>query len=406
MGTFFKEKRSYYYVISVGTLIISNPRPEYYLCFLIFFLLFVLYSLHDFRNLKNNQSSYIYKSIARMIVIALLIYSLGFTLFSDRSMDAFSQHFALNYVSWSGDRTVNPWTENHKIVKSVFGDSKTIFQAARSNPAFLLRHFKENTKKYIHSFFGLSSFVKHFNFILPAFGNYFSTLEGGLILCIIFAYMIKNKSQILLSIKNKNRESLNNVLVLFVVFLFQSLVTMLIVYPTERYFLLCGVMLMALISLILNTKDRITDIRKACIVGILFLALTPAPYAHGYYMSHICHANSLLQSNKKSVAFIKSLNIDKKDILTGSAYDRFLGDDYKTVFFFPKKKDMLLGDFIVNNEINMVIYDKSFRLAYRKLAYTEELKSFFKNPQTLNFVPFKVPDTNVVIFIKKTLIPS
>lgn len=61
----------------------------------------------------------------------------------ERSFLAFSQHFSINWVDWTGS-TLSPWTSWRTIVAQSFGHVDSIAEAARSAPKTFARHIATN----------------------------------------------------------------------------------------------------------------------------------------------------------------------------------------------------------------------------------------------------------------------
>ncbi len=81
-----------YCVLSLGLLLITFVRPEYFLSFILVLLWWII---------KSDRK----KSFRQTFTIVLVASLLSFTIFGNplrgsRSADAFRQHFAINYIMW------------------------------------------------------------------------------------------------------------------------------------------------------------------------------------------------------------------------------------------------------------------------------------------------------------------
>ena len=144
---------------SIGALLASYVRPEYFLTYFLSSLLVIFACIREYKKLDRH---YLGSFVAYGLLSGLLLAVLGLPLSGNRSMLAFGQHFSLNWVSWS-DSSLNPWTNWQEIVSQNFGSAHSILEAFVENPSAFLRHIYFNLLGLVSMFF-LAGFSNHLSY--------------------------------------------------------------------------------------------------------------------------------------------------------------------------------------------------------------------------------------------------
>ncbi len=130
-------------VLTLISLLASYIRPEFFISFILLALL-VLSQFH--------QVTQLVKLGFFMIPCLLIIIKFGIPPASgNRSLVAFGQHYAQNWVDWHKN-TLNPWTNWESIFQNDFGDAQSLWSALYNNPLAFLRHIISNLVNFLNKF--------------------------------------------------------------------------------------------------------------------------------------------------------------------------------------------------------------------------------------------------------------
>ena len=143
LSSIFQNRTLQTSALVVSVLFLSYVRPEYFLAFIGLCVVLVLVNVRAARFTRSLKSTI--PSLLAMLSCVVIILWFGVpTASGNRSMVAFGQSYACNWVRWHNDER-NPWTNYTTVVKSDFGDADSFFEALATNPWAVVHHIVHNT---------------------------------------------------------------------------------------------------------------------------------------------------------------------------------------------------------------------------------------------------------------------
>jgi hypothetical protein len=373
---------------SIGALLVSYVRPEYFLAYLLSLLLFILAVVLEYRKQKRLHLT----GLTMYALISILLLGLlGLPLSGSKSIVAFGQHFSLNWVSWTGS-DINPWTNWQKIVSQNFGPADSIWGAFANNPFVFLKHITYNIWGIIRNSSALvipTIFPKNILFM----GIVALSLIG---LCLAYIYNIRNNFPII----RKNFIEHRIILVFIGLFLVPGLVSVVVIYPRRHYLLLIGlltVVSMAIIGKKASEQQAIKILNKfqakLLLIGALMIALIP------YFLGQF----NASRPNFHTLRFIQSLRIEEPVNLLEAegGYHIYLGDNFHRVAEYDKNTDF--NRFLQLRNINMIVVSDQLLKDTRFRDDTDWLDFLAAYP-TFGYVEMDVPHTDRKLFIRAELL--
>lgn len=363
---------------SMGALLVSYVRPEYFLAYVLSTLLFVFLFIRDYKILEKQ---YLLGLMAYGLFSTLVFGALGLPIIGNRSMVAFGQHFSLNWVSWNGS-DINPWTNWAEIVSLNFGSVNSIPEALTKNPSAFLKHITYN----------LLNFVKFTpKLFFSANLNKISAIVVALLsIGLLTAYLSNTHYKrlvILISSVRKNLQEYKSLLIFVGLFLLPPFVSIAIIYPRDHY-LLIFTYIIVIVTVILLTKNDFKqgqiNLKKLFLLCVLIIIITP----------HFSKSEQSVQkSNLSTIQFIQSLEIDEPVNLLEAqgGYNYYLGSNYHRVAEYDKNTNY--DHFGADRNINMIVVSKEL-LNDTRFKNDPEWQSFLANYRQFGYLQIEIPNTN------------
>jgi hypothetical protein len=381
------------FVTGIITLIISYIRPEYYIAFLLSFLsIVILFGIKIIKKEKllTNDS---YKLLILLITASSFYLLFGGTPLSNRSFDAFVQHYVRNYCEKYNILHPFTLTEEFKLFREVFNTkSQSLFAAAFDEPAKFFWHCSTNIKK---SIIKLPSIIYDIIFegifsAMPSIINFLKFLIA------LFAIFGINWKKTLLKLKFSR--PFHVFLSIFLLF-FPVFVGLIIVYPRDHYLVVVLVLVFIAMSEIID-KIVLRDL------GIINLNTIKNYLFQAFFF--FCFIFSLLMhqelKTKFNVMYQMGRDISKKTNLT-------LIDDYFAKIYFGNRIKYINPSeydgkttfivFINKHHINFIHVNSGHGL--RMLLMDKNFEDFQTNFQKYDFIKINLGETNDNFFIKKQL---
>lgn len=426
----FLPRSTHYTLLTIVLLVVSFVRPEYAPAFVIAVLAGIGMVL-----VRTRQQGwpYLKAALPKGILVAALTVTLvalmGDPLAGTRNLDAFSQHFSMNYVSWTGS-SASPWVNNAAIMREVFGKVETISQVARNNPGAFGRHVFTNAVHYPGSLLEMV-FKLHLSGQLRSevAVNAVNLALGGLALLTVVASVVLNvqyrRKRISLE-ENKtkppllpalhqpaNKEHVRFVGLLFLFVSMSAVASSLLIYPRYHYLQIQALLLLILGALFISNTAGLYQAagpapRKTAVllstVGIVLLLITPS-LAFGWMLG----APKQTRTDVKNTIFmLRDMDIKTPvNFVTfgGSptfSYDIYLGENYHKIPSTAKAESF--DEFLKRLPINMVVWPEQL-LFDARFQDDDQFKAFIEDPQSLGFLAFVVPESNGQrsVFVKSNL---
>jgi hypothetical protein len=292
-----------------------------------------------------------------------------------RTRWAFQQHFSLNWVEWTQDKTLNPWTECDKISKKNFGEIDSIQQAALNNPSIFMKHIVTNILNYPST---LAYSLAHTS--INKTGPRYSLIEISffILLLVIYAFsLILHQQRARMDTKSKRAVAL------LCVFFIPSVISTILIYPRPHYVTLhivVAILLLSLVFLRIQSAPWKSKLSTALLSGVLVLVITPSPYMDT--------TEKVIKKSphkvQKAVKCIQDLGIKKEVNLLGAhgGLHVYIGSNYSRVRRDEKKAPFF--QFLTKNKINMIFLIKSL-VSDSRFSSDPEWKMFITDPKKYGF---------------------
>jgi hypothetical protein len=346
-------------------------------------------------------------------VVGLLYWWGGAPLFNDKSIESFSEHFTLNYVSWTGFAG-DPHTADYAtIVRNVFGDIRSIPQAFFANPAVFLHHALTNVMHMPTTLAQL--FLGHYNILLPRF-TIFTMAEAG-VLGLALASILSLRRNSVTPIPMPRPASGGGLIgsarawlsafthaypdaIPMACFLIPFPIMMTVLYPRYHYALGMGLIPIAFGLVVLGSRLRkaTLDWRMLLALPVLLLAIVPSlGSASPSFTAHPGQTVVEPRPNLETVQFLRQLHPKSLVRMCQAGWmDPYLSDKFEAVQ--QEQKRTGLARFMADEHISILVADKRLRSDPR-FADDPEWAPFQKAPESLGFAAHKLP-SGTVVYVK------
>jgi hypothetical protein len=363
---------------ALGALAAAFIRPEFFLSYLILLAAYLM----SFIWRRSDLREWI-KAGVILFSSAVLFLIFGFPVSGGRTYHAFGQHFAVNWVKWTGDPR-SPWTNWASIIQTQFSDTDNIWGIIRSEPNLFIKHLFENTATLITQTYSLlfpDGFTR----------DKFSVL---LLLTAFVAASFLHRQTI-----KENLKKHRYLLLAAGIFLLPSLISTIVIYPRNHYILLLVTQLICLLTILLTSGKiwcKKLNFRQIILVGLILIGITPYYFTPG--------RSDLPQRELTTIRFIQSLDIEQPVYLLeaqgGITY--YLDPNYHRVSAFEKDSNFL--PFLKDNDINMILITDSLRQDSRFIE-DEEWNNFLESHGEYGFASLNIPAVDRTLLIEDRLSP-
>lgn len=413
-------------ILLLGALTSSYIRPELFLSFLLLcalslgVMLLRIQPLLRQKQSRGEQKGPVDEHQHRWTTISILLFTLltsgilisymGIPMGSgNRSLVAFGQHFALNWVEWTGS-PLSPWLDWEEIIERSFGDVHTIGEALVSNPTLFFRHVGQNLILTPLKLVGLS-FI-HAPILLPHGGGY---VEGYLLLAgiglLIFIYRARVIQNIQLNLSSDRDNRL--FLMAMICVILPGVISAIVISPRSHYLSISSILLPTLAATLLFANQKIcaplslskgrsipvgqvTLTTKSLLVLLLIgIAITPSDPAWS--------RDTLATPNLHVIKFIQTLDItaSAKILEAEGGYHIYLGDNFERVGEEQKTSDF--HSFRRQYGINMLVLTDNLRQDAR-FVNDQEWQSFLENHEKWGYISIAIPNTDRELIVAEELL--
>lgn len=365
-------------IAALGALLASYARPELFLAWILLALMAVGCFIYDFG--KDFRSRDLVPFAVFILINAAFLFFVGIPVAGGRSGVAFTEHFAVNWVGWTGS-SLNPWLNAKKIYAASFGDAVGVPAAMWTNPALFFRHVASNVKTlpfYIGYLFSL-----HTRPLITG------PLGLGILSCLLVVFGLGKSLHVRRNVRNNRR-----LLLYAMVYLLVLLVSVTVIYPRLHYLVLaCALLIVVMASIFLVQENEGNEWSAGRIVlaGLVVVAVVPLQESFA------------MRENVETVRTIRSLGINDEVRLfhEGGVLQIYLGDNYRgyPVSWMAGSFDR----FLLDRGINMVIVTDALR-SNPKLTEDDGWLRFLDRYEKKGFVRVDVRDARRMILVRKELI--
>jgi hypothetical protein len=402
-------------MLALGCLFAAYVRPELFFAFVLCFAISLALFLFRERTFLHAVALAALAGAAAATVMYV-----GYPLGGQRSIIAFSQHFSLNWQSWTHNTSLSPWDDANQIVEMNFGPVTSIGQAILSNPQAFAHHVFTNALNLPKAL--LSTFTIHEGFLSAL---HLKPVVGYIVLAsgIVGVLVVRRKS-IFAHLRVAIREQKRFLLFVCAVGLVIVL-SCLIIYPRAHYILLLGTLLLAVLAILI---DPLKDIElkpshsmiAALCTALAIVAVTPSA-------ADSLGNPPLARPTVEAVEFIRALDITGETYLLSSdfGYTTYLAGrwgmpcsiqgcgSWEAVMSYEKSawdpndpgKSVSFNSFRRKENINMVLVTDDL-LNDTRFRDDAEWKAFLGSPESVGFVKLLLPDGKRALYVDKSILPS
>ena len=380
-------------IASIGALLSAYVRPELFLVFILFCLIYIGKLACTF----NRQKSSVFTLLVVFILASgVLMLTLGIPLGDNRSLMAFGQHFSLNWVHWTNEHQLSPWTNWEEIILLNFGNINSVTEAILNNPRMVLDHVIANiinTTQSLKMVFGL--FFYHANILLPKKLN---NIEAYLLFGVIVFYIYKTRYRWFSQLRDRINEN-QNLLIILGCYLLVSFIPIIIIFPRLHYFILPGVIILIILAILVlgieSKKRNFIGYKKIILLSLVVIFLTP--YASDYWTS------TENQPNLGTIFFIDELQINEEvNMLEAEGgFYIYLGDNFHRVPEYDKVSNF--NNFIIERKINMIVLTEGL-IKDTRFKDDEEWIDFLNNYEKLGYIKLNILGTDRELFVDEQLL--
>jgi hypothetical protein len=361
----------------------SYIRPEFFLAATILAVILVYLTLREFKSRQTHKGTIL--TLAALLPCSMIVIYFGNpTTGGDRSMIAFGQHYAYNWVKWHGDTLYNPWTNWESILKSDFGNAQTPFEALLNNPLAVLRHIIQNLLSLPDEISALFKFRYSSGYAAKF------AFTSGVVILALAGVMHINRQNITRARNHlfRNWRKLGFCAGLFLIILLPVVISLVVIGPQRHYIYIFGALLLFAITTLLfcDTEQSAGQsgyppVALLCIT----LLLTVSPVSR--------LVKNQEQENLHTINFLRSLDLDKpvRILESDGGYSIYLGSHYKRIG--PYNKETPFPEFLAKSSANMIVMSEALSqdINFRN---NPEWLAFSKNPAQFGFTELHIPDTN------------
>ena len=408
-------------------LLCAYIRPEFYVAFILLGIASLLLLLHGARRKSISAGEAGFAGLLVVLVVTLQS-TLGNPMGGGRSIIAFGQHFANNYVLWT-NRNLDPWNDWELILAENFGQSTdSISKALFANPPLFFKHVWYNImhfgKLWASKFSGIvypgSLFFRSNN---PPLTLWFKILALGGLLSGLIGFVVRayagrengSRARALLTATQKairatagrftrNLSERRWDLVLLGLLLLPTLASCFLIYPREHYQVMQLPLVFVLLSLLLARSGpgpvAATTPWKVYYAILLLTLVALVPRAGVL----IKNQGKLDDTHLNVIRAIRELNIRRKVNLLEAegGYYIYLGENYRWVVLYTK--DTGFNAFMKRENVNMVYVSPGMLQNYR-YRDDAEWQAFLNNYQRHGFRKVPIPRSPYYLLVADALLP-
>ncbi len=375
-------------ILATAGLMSAYVRPEFFIAFcLLAVLLGVLLAR---RGLKNISVPEIAKAFWIVGIWGVLVSVFSWPIGGgNRSMIAFGQHFASNYVDWTNDPR-NPITMWGEITTENFGLISSPLQAIFANPMAVTRHVWMNIIKFPHAIFnvfGGTNSTSHLGMVIIWLALLGLAVITGLLRYQKSAQWIKGAS-----ISKWVQEGRTAFLLL--PFLLPTVISIVGIYPRVHYIIILGIVSLIVLCSFLSARPLHLDVsaiqsQESVLRGVFFICSLSVLLMKPLFTS----TEISTRPNLLTIEFVKTLHLKKQvNMLEAEGgYSIYLGHNFRRVAEYDKNESFKA--FMQSFNVNLIVLSPGIEQDQRFIK-DPEWQDFIKHPVAEGFVELSIPGTD------------
>jgi hypothetical protein len=374
---------------SMGALLVSYVRPEFFLTYVLSTVLFAFMFILDYKKLEKQ---YLLGVMAYGLFSALVLGALGLPVGGARSMIAFGQHFSVNWVYWNRSN-LNAWSDWGEIISLNFESARSIPEALGQNPSAFLKHVSYNLLNFVRFTPKLFLPVN----LSAMWAIVFAVLSSGLLIAHLSKAHYKSLLMPFSSVCG-NLRKYQQLLIFVGLFLLPACASIIIIYPREHYVLVFVVLIVMTVAILLTNPDARqgeVNLKKVFLLCALLVFMTP----------DFGQSEKPVQKNLSTLQLIQSLEIDEpvNMLEAQGGYHYYLGSNFHRVR--ESEKNVSFDQFRVDRNINMIVVSDGLRNDSRFKA-DPEWQSFLVNHRQFGYLQVDIPNSHRKIIVQANLLPE
>ena len=304
-------------VLCGGALLAAYVRPEFFLSFALLAAGFVYVLVRG----GESRGRRLAAAGAVTGLAALVMVGWGLPVGGgERSYGAFAQHFARNWVAWTGS-DLSPWTDWRAIMAQNFGSATNLSQVAVSNPSIFARHIAADLLAAPGDLYRLL-FV-HANLLLS---DRWRALEAFGLLVLALGLLVWTRGQWLPNVAGRLRAQRWQWAAL-AAFALPALLSLALIYPAAHYLEVVGMAVVVAAAVMTRGEGMDTPFIAARVtaIGLALVLITPSPwFLLGAPQS---------QFNLATIRYLQELAVTEPVNLLEAkgGFAIYLGDNYRRV---------------------------------------------------------------------------
>lgn len=391
-------------LLAIGALLGAFARPEYMLSYLLLVVGYIFFVAKQRTSLPIREQLIPALTLIAASVGLIAIFGVpGLDNQGSRSFEAFGQHFAINWVGWSGSG-LNPWTDYKQIMAMNFGAANSISAAFTHNPSLVLRHIGSNIVNYLLTVIQMP-FV-HFNVILPGASRAASLAEGGFLMLGLAGWAFAVRKALFANLGSKAGQH-TLLLYSFGCFALPAAVSAIVIYP-EQHYLIAQLTLAAIVGSVILSSDRprAAELPARGLLAIVALLVIATPFiSTNWYFSEQGRAEDRQLNNLHTIEYLRSLNItqDMNMLEADGGYYIYVGDQVHRVPQYTKDTDFTT--FMRRTKLDLIVVSS-------ELAGDSRFKddptwvAFLSNSRAFGFEAVDIPGTDRRLIARSAMFGS
>lgn len=361
-----------YLVLLLVSFILAYSRPEFYISFLII-------GVFGGWTLRKKRTLLFVHLISFLFLFGFGMFFLAGSPMGSRALDAFQQHFILNYLHWHPEiKLPNQDGAEFVLFDQVYGHVDSAYQLFFENPGLFIQHVSSN---FINVFKGIYLIIKSgVNYIFVWYTSVYL-----LILAVIFCTFTAFQKS-LQNVRNFYKEWVKEYLFSYLLLCFPTIFSIFLIYPREHYLLFHIVFILFSGMLFLNQLEFRTAKSKEWLFTLSLLALI------------------VFQFIWKKDMYFRKANLPLEAVF---AKMQLLGQDGEKSFYSNERFDIAFfknyykNKHNINNQISYVVHQKPDVLYFR-LTNPEEVQKVVAKSELKEYRPdYQFSKYNILIFTKK-----
>lgn len=347
-----KERFNQLFALTILCWVLGYTRPEFFFSYILSSITLLIIFILD----KKYTSKYNYlKLVFPLVLLAFGVFFLNGQPVTHRGLDAFKQHFIINYLSWHPEIVLsNEPRSEFTLFRKVYGGVESMFGIFSTNSGLFIKHISYNILNYAKLTSSLLYNITSASlvFVFQTKTKYFILLGMiSLLLFIDIKASLNTFNSLFISFLKKNA-------LIITLVLFPTLVSVVLIYPREHYFLFHLIIYFSFIGIALTSiVFKQSAFHKFAFISIIGI------WTLGYTLKY----NSTINQPKTLALYeyiLKKSENQKVVLISNEPFSTIFFKEKLNRYFsnpFLKKDNENIGTFIKQHDINFIYLDEKSR---------------------------------------------